>query len=48
MPTARTATISGKRRVRGFDAGKVQLRHIMVGVIREDSPAKARRHPRGA
>ena len=23
------------------DAGKVQLRHIMVGVIREDSPAKA-------
>ena len=23
------------------DAGKVQLRHVMVGVIREDSPAKA-------
>lgn len=23
------------------DAGKVQLRHILVGVIREDSPAKA-------
>lgn len=23
------------------DSGKVQLRHIMVGVIREDSPAKA-------
>ncbi|WP_373769742.1 thiol:disulfide interchange protein DsbG, partial [Delftia acidovorans] len=23
------------------DAGKVQLRHILVGVIRDDSPAKA-------
>src|SRR5690606_4457408 len=23
------------------DAGKVQLRHILVGVIREDSPGKA-------
>ena len=23
------------------DAGKVQLRHIMVGIIREDSPAKS-------
>lgn len=23
------------------DAGKVQIRHIMVGIIREDSPAKA-------
>ncbi len=25
-------------------AGKVQLRHIMVGIIREDSAAKIRRH----
>ncbi len=31
----------GVRRGHGVEAGKVQLRHVMVGVIRADSAAKA-------